>query len=99
MPSRNTGLLQEIVRTLGDQVSDPRTALARLEEHFGEKLLTVAGDTDSIDQQAQELRLAITTHEASQVLDYIAEKNLARISIETTEEVINALFPDRFVEP
>jgi DNA integrity scanning protein DisA with diadenylate cyclase activity len=99
MPERNTGILCQIIECLGDLVQQPQEALTRLEEHYSQKLLVVAGDTHLIEQQAQELRLAITTHEASQVLDYLAEKELLQIPIETTDEVINSLFPDRFQEP
>jgi F420-0:gamma-glutamyl ligase len=99
MPTRNTGLLAKIVESLGDLVQNPTDALVRLEEHFKEKLLIVASDTQTIDQQAQQLRLAITTEEGGRVLDYIGEHNLAGVPIETTDEVINALFPDRFQEP
>ena len=74
-------------------------ALARLEEHYKDQLLIVAGEIHAVGQQAQELRLAISTHEAGLVLDYIEKHQLAGISIETAEEVINALFPDRFIEP
>ena len=56
----------------------------------------MVGDTTLIDQQAQELRLPITTHDAHSVIDYIREQELARIPIETTEVVIDGLFPDRF---
>src|SRR3954471_25045742 len=99
MPSRNTDIICEILDALGPHIRQPENAFSRLTEHFKDRLLISAGDTQLIDQQAQELRLAITTAEAGQVLDYIAAKELARISIETTEEVINALFPDRFIEP
>ena len=44
---------------------------------------------------AKHLRLAITTGECAVVLDGLAP----HITIDQTEEAINALFPDRFIEP
>ena len=99
MPSRNTGILGEIIESLGDLVQQPTTALARLEEHFKDRLLIVASDVQTVESQAEELRLFISSEEAARVLDYLGEKKLAGLGIETTDEVINALFPDRFIEP
>jgi hypothetical protein len=99
MPSRNTAILNEILDVLGSNLISPLGALAELEEHFKDKLVMVAGDVQLVEQQAQELRLAITTAEAHQVLNYIAAQKLIGIPIETTDEVINLLFPDRFQEP
>ena len=48
---------------------------------------------------AEELRLAVTTPECAQALDYIASKRLAGVSLDQVEEAINNLFPDRFIEP
>jgi len=96
MPTRNTDILRQIIEALCDQA--PEDARARLEEHFKDKLMVVAGDVETIEAQAQQLRLAITTPESAAVLDYIGE-HLAVIPIETTEEVVNLLYPDRFVEP
>src|SRR4051812_25242074 len=96
MPTRNTGILSNIVDTLGDQLKAPEKALAQLEEHFESKLLIVAGDVQTVARYADTLRLAITTPESAQVLDYIGNHALAGITIDQVEEVINALFPDRF---
>jgi hypothetical protein len=84
---------------LGRNLISPLGALAELEEHFKEKLIIIPGDVQTIEQHAQQLRLAITTQEADQVLDYVAAQKLVGISIEATDEVINVLFPDRFQEP
>ena len=46
-------------------------------------------------RDAEKLRLAITTEECSVVLDHLD----VEITIDDTEEAINTLFPDRFVEP
>jgi len=94
MPTRNTPVLQQIVEAL--EISEPQ-ALARLESFFRDSLLVVAGDITLIASQAKELRLAINTTECGQVLDHLAPQ--ARVSIDQTEEAINVLFPDRFVEP
>lgn len=92
MPTRNTPVLKQIVEDL--DISSPQ-ALARVEDRFKDSLLVVAGDTKLIAQQAEELRLAITTDECGQVLDHLAPQ----ISLDQTEEAINTLFPDRFIEP
>jgi len=94
MPTRNTVVLQQILEVL--EISEPQ-ALARLERVYQDSLLVVAGDANLIASQAKELRLAINTTECGQVLDHLAPR--ARISLDQAEEAINALFPDRFVEP
>jgi hypothetical protein len=99
MPTRNTALLERIVQCLGDLVLVPEEALARLEREFQNALLIVAGDVSTVATHAEELRLAIITEECGLVLDYIAEQGLAAITIDDTETAINALFPDRFIEP
>lgn len=97
MPTRNTAVLQQIVEALdGLLISSPH-ALARLENRFKDSLLVLAGDTPLIANHAEQLRLAITTDECAQVLDQLAP--LARVSLDQTEEAINMLFPDRFIEP
>ena len=94
MPTRNTAVLKQIVDVL--EISSPH-ALARLEQVFRDSLLIVAGDINLVATHAEQLRLAITTTECSQVLDHLAPH--ARISLDQTEEAINTLFPDRFIEP
>ena len=95
MPTRNTGTLKQIIEAFGDHA--PPDALEQLEDHFKDLLLIVAGTTQTVATHAEELRLAITTHECGLVLDYLAPQ--VRITIEQTDEAINTLFPDRFVEP
>ena len=95
MPTRNTGTLKQIIESLGNGA--PKDALERLENHFKDSLLTVAGTTQTVARHAEELRLAITTHECGLVLDHLAPQ--VRISIEQTDEAINTLFPGRFIEP
>ena len=93
MPTRNTPLLERIVKALGE--SAPSDALARLEDEFKDSLLVVAGDVNTVARDAEKLRLAITTEECSVVLDHLD----VEITIDQVEEAINSLFPDRFVEP
>jgi hypothetical protein len=93
MPTRNTVVLETIVKVLGDKA--PPDALGRLEQEFESSLLVVAGDTNDVARHAEELRLAITTEECSVVLDHLT----VEITIDQVEEKINSLFPDRFVEP
>jgi len=97
MPTRNMAVLTQIIETLGDLLISSPHALARLERHFQDSLIVVAGDTQLIASQAEELRLAIITTECGQVLDHLAPQ--VRISLDQTEEAINTLFPDRFIEP
>ena len=92
MPTRNTAELERIVKALGK--SAPHT-LTRLEDEFKNSLLVVAGDTNTVARDAEKLRLAITKKECAVVLDHMD----VEISIDDTEEAINSLFPDRFVEP
>ena len=99
MPTRNTQVLQEIIAVLGDQLPAPADALARLEEHFQDSLLIVAGNVTEVAEYAETLRLAITTPECALVLDYVGNESLAGINIDQVEDAINALFPDRFIEP
>ena len=93
MPTRNTVVLERIVKALG--ITAPHDALTRLEQEFESSLLVVAGDTNDVARYAEKLRLAITTEECSLVLDHLT----VQISIDQCEETINSLFPDRFVEP
>jgi len=92
MPTRNTAVLERIIKALGDTA--PHT-LARLEDEFKDSLLVVAGDTNTVARDAEKLRLAITTEECAVVLDHLD----VEITIDDTEEAINSLFPDRFQEP
>ena len=94
MPTRNTAVHQQILDVL--EISSPH-ALARLEMVFQDSLLVVAGDTNLVATHAEQLRLAIITTECAQVLDYLAPH--IRISLDQTEEAVNALFPNRFIEP
>ena len=95
MPTRNTPVLEQIVKALGE--SAPPNALARLDDEFKDSLLVVAGDVKTVARHAEHLRLAITTTECGLVLDSLAPH--VRITIDQTEETINTLFPDRFIEP
>jgi len=95
MPTRNTVVLERIVKALGNKA--PHDALARMEDEFKDSLLVVAGDTNDVARHAEHLRLAITTEECAVVLDHLAPQ--IRISLDQTEEAINTLFPDRFIEP
>ena len=93
MPTRNTPVLERIVKALGDHA--PQDALARLEDEFKDSLVVIAGDVNTVARDAEKLRLAITTEECGVVLDHLD----VEITLDDTEEAINTLFPDRFVEP
>ncbi len=92
MPTRNTVVLKRIVEALG--IHAPHEALTRLEAHFENELLTVTS-VQQIAGHAERLRLAISEAECAVVLDHITHE----ITIDQVEETINALFPDRFIEP
>ena len=95
MPTRNTPVLQQIIEALGDSANPD--ALARLEDHFQDSLLVVAGDITTVASQAEKLRLAIITAECGLVLDHLAP--LVCVTIDHVEDAINTLFDDRFIEP
>ncbi len=99
MPTRNTGILNEIIYHLGSLVINQPEALAQLKNAFKGKLLIVAGNVETVAKHAEELRLAIDTTECETVLDYIGTASLAGITIDHVEETINTLFPGRFIEP
>ena len=96
MPTRNTPVLERIVKALGE--SAPH-ALAKLEAEFHDQLLMIVGDSAHVADFAEQLRLAITTPEISTVLDHIAREGTIGMSIDHVEDAINKLFPDRFIEP
>ena len=97
MPTRNTPLLQEIIGIL--QLADRDIALMALEEFYRNDLLVNAGNIQTVAKMAEDLRLDISTDECSTVLNHIAGQALAGITLDVVEEVINDLFPDRFIEP
>ena len=93
---RNTQILEEIINVL----SLPPDALAQLQHHFNHRLILDAGNVDTIEQAAKKLRLRVTREECSDVLDYIARKNMVGITIDHVEQAINELLgEDRFIEP
>ena len=99
MPTRNTPVLNQIIEALGDLLISSPHALARLERHFENSLIVVAGDVQTVAEHAEKLRLAVITSECGVVLDFIAQRKNARISIDHVEDAINTLFEDRFIEP
>lgn len=100
MSTRNTPVLRTIVDVLFTEVDEQATALNRLEHYFGDRLLLVVGDVHSVATYAEQLRLHVTEEERSIVLDYIGEKRMVVITIDTVEEAINERFGwDRFIEP
>jgi len=100
MPTRNTPVLQQIIESLGDLISSPADALARIEEHFKDALILIPGDVHDVARHAEKLRLAITEEERGTVLDYIARTQVVSITIDHVEDAINSLFgEERFIEP
>ena len=97
---RNTPILQEIIDVLFTELDEQATALNRLENHFHNRLLVDAGNITTVGEYAEQLRLNITEDERFTVLDYIAEKKMAMVTIDVVEDAINELLGwDRFIEP
>ena len=100
MSTRNTVVLCEIVDVLFVGVDEQTTALNRLEHHFRDRLLVDVGNVNTVAEYAEQLRLCVTEDERSVVLDYIAEKQMVMVNIDTVEDAINERFGwDRFIEP
>ncbi len=96
---RNNALLQEIIDVLDSKLDDPRYALDHLEGHFHHRLLVDVGNTTTVATMASQLRLSIIEEECSRVLDYMAETNVVRITVDHVEQVVWELFDNRFIEP
>ena len=93
---RNTQILEEIITVL----SLPANALEALEHHFKHRLILDAGNVNTIEQAAKQLRLRVSREECSAVLDYIGSKGMAGVTVDCVEEAINELLgEDRFIEP
>ena len=72
LPTRNTKLLREIISTVQHLIQYPAIALDHLEQYYQDEFLLNAGDIEFVTTAAEELRLAVTTPECAQALDYIA---------------------------
>ena len=97
--TRNTPVLRQIIEALGDQLSNQDIALIKLEEFYRNDLLVIAGNIETIEEAATELRLDISKEECAQVLDHIAKQAMVEITIEHVETAAYALFGNRFIEP
>ena len=95
MADRNQSIIHEIIAAIGGS----REQEQRLRHHFKDKLILDAGNTQQISNYAKKLRLEANEQECSQVLDAIAERQMVGIDIEHVDEVVNDLFPNRFIEP
>ena len=95
MPHRNQPIISEIV----DVINITREQEQHLLEHFNHRLIIDAGSVQLVAAYAETLRLAITEEECSQVLDVIGLKQMTVLTMEQVDEVVNELFPDRFIEP
>ena len=100
MGTRNTPILKEIISILDAELDDTAYAQDRLESHFHDRLLVDVGNVTSVATAATQLRLNISREECSTTLDYIAEKQMVMVTIDTVEDAINERFGwDRFTEP
>jgi hypothetical protein len=97
---RNTAILTEIIKVLGDRIVDKEASLIQLEEHFMDRLIVDAGNTETVATFARRLRLRVAPDERQAILDYIASKGMVSINIDVVEEAVNSLLgEDRFIEP
>ena len=97
---RNTAIFTEIIKVLGDRIVDKEASLIQLEEHFMDRLIVDAGNTETVGDCARRLRLRVEPDERQAVLDFIAQKGMVGITIDHVEEAINELLgEDRFIEP
>jgi len=93
---RNTQILNEVVSVL----SLTPEHLVHLEQHYRNALLVNAGDVDVVSAFATQLRLRVTSDEYHAVLDYIGNKGMVSITVDTVEQAVNELLgEDRFIEP
>jgi len=93
---RNTQILEEIVNVL----SLTPEHLVHLELHFNTRLIVDTGNVDVVAAFATQLRLRVTSDECHAVLDYIAQKGVVAITVDTVEDAVNSLLgEDRFIEP
>lgn len=95
--TRNTPVLRQIIEALNGQLSNPDIALMKLEECYRDDLLVIAGNIETIADDAKELRLDISKEECGAVLDSIATE--AMVTLEHVETAAYALFGNRFIEP
>ena len=97
---RNHQLIEQVVKALGNLVTDEQAAVKVLEHHFQHHLIVNVGNVQQIAAFAKHLRLQVTPDECADVLDYIAQENLVGITIDHVETAINERFgEDRFIEP
>lgn len=79
MPTRNTVVLERIVKALGSLA--PQYALSRLETEFENSLLIVVGYTNDVARHTEILHLAITELERGEVLDFVGRTSRKSTSI------------------
>ena len=97
---RNHTLIEQVVKALGNLVTDEQAAVKVLEHHFQQHLIVNVGSVQHVAQFAKHLRLQVTSEECGDVLDYIAQEHLVGITIDQVETAINERFgEDRFIEP
>ena len=101
MATRNSHLIEQIVKALGNIVTDEQSAIRILDQHYRNHLLVNAGGVEDIKRFAKALRLRIDNdEEAEDVLDYIEGLQLCLININQVEDGVNNLLgEDRFIEP
>jgi len=97
---RNHQLIEQVVKALGNIVTDEQAAVKVLELHFQRHLIVNVGSVEHVAQFAQALRLHVTSEECGEVLDYIAQEHLVGLTIDHVETGINERFgEERFIEP
>ena len=97
---RNHTLIEQVVKALGNLVTDEQAAVKVLEHHFQHQLIVNVGNVQHITEFAKHLRMRVTDDECGDVLDYIAQESLVGLTIDHVETAINERFgEDRFIEP
>ena len=97
---RNHPLIEQVVKALGNIVTNEEAAIRVLEHHFQHHLIVNVGNVQHIAAFAKHLRLHVTLDECADVLDYIAQEHLISLTIDHVETAINERFgEDRFIEP
>ena len=97
---RNHMLIEQVIKALGNLVTDEEAAVKVLEHNYQQHLLVNVGSVEHVATFARNLRLGITTEECGEVLDYIATEALVGLTIDHVETGINELLgEDRVIEP
>ena len=97
--TRNTPVLRQVVEALTYSMPVRDIALHRLEQYFQNDYLLIVGNVESVAKAAEKLRLDINEDECGLLLNHIARRNIASITLDHVEAAAYELFGNRFIEP